>query len=195
MTNKNLQSALSFLEVIDQLKDTYRQCLTMSGSRNENTAEHTFSLAMAVIVLSRFSNQPIDVNKTIKMALFHDLAEAIMGDTFHYDKQKTVSPVSEEEALKSMLIRLEYPVLENEILELWREFEFGQTPESVFLRGIDRFLPMYHNFKTQGHSWKKHSITMQMALEKNSHIEKSSAEIWTFTLEMLSQSQGNGWIG
>ncbi len=194
MANKNLLSALSFLEAIDQLKDTYRQCLTMTGSRNENTAEHTFSLAMAVVVLSRFSNQKIDLHKTIKMALFHDLAEAITGDTFHYDKQKTVSPVSEEEALKSLLGRLEYPVLQNEILELWKEFEFGQTSEAIFLRGIDRFLPMYHNFKTQGYSWQKHGVTKAMAIEKNAHIENSSLEIWSFTLEMLDQSQSKGWL-
>lgn len=190
----NLNQALGFLEEIDKLKDTYRKCLVMSGKREESTAEHTFSLAMAVLALAPLSNKPIDIAKTLKMALFHDLAEALTGDTFHYEKVENQND-SESEALKKVLIPIKDTPLAKEIFSLWSEFETGSSNEAMFLRGIDRFLPMYHNFKTKGHSWVKHGITKSQALDKNSHIEHSSLEIWQFTNEMLNECQNKGWIG
>jgi putative hydrolases of HD superfamily len=189
-----LPEALKFIENIDALKSTYRKCLIMSGERHESTAEHSFSLAMSVLCLSRFSNQKIDVIKTIKMALFHDLAEALLGDIFHYEKSDKIQEFSEDEALKKVLSPIANTELSVEIYELWNEFEFGSGPEAVFLRGLDRFLPILHNYKTQGHSWVKHGITKEVALEKNSHIEQSSEVIWGFTKNMLDESQAKGWI-
>jgi putative hydrolase of HD superfamily len=188
------QEALKFIENIDVLKNTYRKCLIMSGQREESTAEHSFSLAMAVLCFSGFSNQKIDVMKTVKMALFHDLAEALLGDTFHYDKNTKPQGISESDALKQMLIPISGTKLHEEIYGLWNEFENGDGPEAVFLRGLDRFLPMFHNFKTKGHSWVKYGITKEKALLKNSHIEQSSKIIWEFTKNMLDESQSKGWL-
>ena len=191
----SLESRLHFLEEIDKLKDTYRQCLTMSGSREENTAEHSYSLAMAAMTLASFSNVKVDVFKTVKMALFHDIVEVYAGDNFYYHKDTTVDLKEQEtEALLKVLKPLGDMELSKEMVELWHEFEDGGTPESDFLRGLDRFLPMYHNFKTDGHSWKKHGITMEQALEKNAHIEDSSKEIWDFTKTMLKESKEKGWL-
>lgn len=191
-----LENALMFLEEIDQLKDTYRQCLTMSGSREENTAEHSFSLAMAVLSLSSFSNEKIDVSKTVKMALCHDIVEAYAGDKFHYHKDLDSDLEKiEEESLERILEALgDNSELANEIRSLWHEFEEGDSAEARFLRGIDRFLPMYHNYKTKGHSWIKHKVTKEMALDKNSHIQKSSEVLWDYTKEMLDTSKDQGWI-
>jgi putative hydrolase of HD superfamily len=189
-----LQKALQFIENIDALKNTYRKCLIMCGQREESTAEHSFSLAMAVLCFSKFSNHEIDVMKTVKMALYHDLAEALLGDTFHYDKNTKPQEMSEAEALKKLLLPISDTDLYREIYDLWLEFENSDTAEAVFLRGLDRFLPMFHNFKTKGHSWIKHGITKEKALEKNAHIEQSSDVIWNFTKEMLNESQSKGWI-
>lgn len=192
--NLELQKALNFIENIDALKNTYRKCLIMSGQREESTAEHSFSLAMAVLCLSQFSNQKVDVTKTLKMALFHDLAEALLGDTFHYDKNVVPLEISESDALKQLLTPIENTELSREIYNLWDEFENGKGPEATFLRGLDRFLPMLHNYKTKGHSWVKYGITKEKALQKNSHIEQSSDAIWSYTKNMLDESQSKGWI-
>ncbi len=191
---QTLTDGLHFLEAIDALKNTYRQCLIMSGERNESTAEHSFSLAMAVMTLSSLSTKPIDVIKTVKMALFHDLPEALVGDVFHYDKTTTKKETSEAEALENLLMPIVGTPLAEEISLLWHEFEFGQTNEAIFLRGLDRFLPMFHNSKTQGHSWIKHNVSREMALSKNAHIEQSSTELWNYTKKMLDQAKLEGWL-
>ncbi len=194
-SNQRFQNALQFIEAIDALKNTYRKCLIMCGQREESTAEHSFSLAMSVLCLSEFSNHPIDVMRTLKMALFHDLAEALLGDTFHYNKAESSSTLqSEENALKTLLQPIQNTELATEIMVLWNDFENGTSVEAVFLRGIDRFLPMYHNYKTKGHAWVKNRITKKIALEKNAHIEQSSALIWSFTKSILDESQAKGWL-
>lgn len=192
--DSEFQEALKFIENIDALKNTYRKCLIMNGTREESTAEHSFSLAMAVLCLGKFSNQKIDLIKTVKMALFHDLAEALLGDTFHYDKNVKAQEMTEGEALKKILLPISKTELHQEIYSLWNEFENGDSPEAIFLRGIDRFLPMLHNYKTKGHSWVKYGITKEKALQKNSQIEQSSKVIWNFTKSMLDDSQSKGWI-
>lgn len=189
-----LRNALQVLENIDALKNTYRQCLIMNSERRESTAEHSFSLAMAVMMFAGFANEPIDVEKSVKMALSHDLAEALMGDTFHYAKETAVHEMSEMEALKKLLQPIAGEPLFEEICSAWDEFEHGASAEAVFLRGLDRFLPMYHNYKTNGHTWLKHRISKAVALEKNAHIEQSSAKLWEFTRAMLDESQAKGWI-
>jgi len=194
-TTTEFKKALQFIESLDALKNTYRQCLIMNGERNESTAEHSFSLAMAVLTFSRFANQEIDVPKTVKMALFHDLAEALLGDVFHYNKQPaTEAEESEAQALKRLLTPLQGTPLHDEIFNLWSEFENADSAEAVFLRGLDRFLPMFHNYKTKGHSWIKHGITKEQALTKNAHIQKSSTTLWDFTQDMLEESRQKGWI-
>lgn len=193
--NKNLDNALQFIEAIDALKNTYRKCLIMNGHREESTAEHSFSLAMAVLCLCSFSNQPIDKIKTVKMALFHDLAEALIGDTLHYNKNiSETAKISEVEAMKKIILPIKDTKLSKEIMNLWVEFENGESPEAIFLHGLDRFLPMYHNYKTSGHTWKKYGITKDMALIQNAQIEKSSREIWDFTTRMIDESHTKGWI-
>ena len=194
MTNQKLMDSLQFLENIDALKNTYRRCLIMSGERNESTAEHSFSLAMAVLLLQEHSNEKIEPIKTLKMALFHDLAEALLGDTFHYEKQNKTQSLSEEEALKKLLLPIQDQDLATEILQLWQEFEFGGSAEAVFLRGIDRFLPIYHNYKTRGHSWLKFNISKEKVLEKNAHIAQSSEPIWAYTKKILEESKAKGWV-
>ena len=129
------------------------------------------------------------------MALFHDLAEALLGDTLHYSKDiSDAAKTSEIEAMKKMILPIQNTELSQEILDLWSEFENGDSAEAVFLRGLDRFLPMYHNYKTKGHTWVKYGITKEMALAKNAHIEQSSRVIWDFTNRMLNESQTKGWI-
>jgi putative hydrolase of HD superfamily len=190
----SLESSLRFMEELDKLKDTYRQCLVMSGKREENTAEHSYSLAMAAIVFERFANTKIDLFKAIKMALYHDIVEAYSGDTFHYNKEDTDKRAEETASLHDILSHLENEELVSEIIEIWNQFEDGKCAESIFLRGLDRFLPMYHNFKTNGHSWVKHGVSKEQALEKNAHIQDSSSEMWEFTQKMLEESRQKNWI-
>ena len=81
-----LAQQVAFITEIDKLKKIQRQTILLDRSRRENDAEHSWHLAMMVILLGEHSNQPIDCLKVLKMVLIHDLVEIDAGDTYAYDE-------------------------------------------------------------------------------------------------------------
>ena len=83
--SEELQQQISFLIEVDALKQVFRKAVLIKDLRAENDAEHSWHLAMMVILLSKYSNDSeIDVLRTVKMALIHDIVEIDAGDTFCY---------------------------------------------------------------------------------------------------------------
>jgi hypothetical protein len=80
-----LSAQLTFLIEVDQLKTVLRQSPLAAADRRENDAEHSWHLAMMVAILAEYSDEPIDVGRTIQLVLLHDLVEIYAGDTPLYD--------------------------------------------------------------------------------------------------------------
>src|ERR1043165_2205655 len=76
-----LRNQLPFLVEVDQLKTVLRQSPLAAANRRENDAEHSWHLAMMVVVLAEHSDRPIDVGHTVQLVLVHDLVEIYAGDT------------------------------------------------------------------------------------------------------------------
>ena len=113
MNMDRLEAQLAFLMEADKLKNMYRQTYTRvddlppmpEGSnvaepypRKENDAEHSFSLALFTAVLAEYANEPIDVLKTMKMVLVHDIVEIDAGDTYCYDDAGNATKAEREKA-------------------------------------------------------------------------------------------------
>src|SRR3954471_766619 len=81
-----LEAALAFFLEADKLKSVERRNFLADGSRRENTAEHSWHLGMAALVLAPFAEEPVDVGRAVAMALAHDIVEIDAGDTFAYDQ-------------------------------------------------------------------------------------------------------------
>jgi putative hydrolases of HD superfamily len=82
-----LTQQIQFIIEIDRLKQVMRQTLLIDGSRRENSAEHSWHLAVMAIALVDYAPQGVDIFHAIKMLLIHDLVEIDAGDTFCYDVQ------------------------------------------------------------------------------------------------------------
>ncbi|MCZ2808737.1 MAG: HD domain-containing protein, partial [Candidatus Bathyarchaeota archaeon] len=81
-----LKRQVEFIVEIDKLKQVLRQTYATNKSRQENSAEHSWHIALMAIVLSEYANiTQIDVFRVVKMLLIHDLVEIDAGDTFCYD--------------------------------------------------------------------------------------------------------------
>ena len=85
MSEQRLQQQLNFLVEIDQLKQVERQTAITGGSRRENTAEHSWHLAMYALVLQEWSNVDVNIAHVLALCLVHDIVEIDAGDTFAYD--------------------------------------------------------------------------------------------------------------
>jgi putative hydrolases of HD superfamily len=161
-TTSRLAAQMAFVLEIDKLKGVLRQSLIADGSRRENTAEHSWQLAMCALVLSEHANEPVDTSRVVELLLVHDLVEIYAGDTFVYGASDPAVAAAQEQAEQEAADRLfaMLPIEQSERLRAcWDEFESKQTPESRFAKAIDRLMPMVLNHASGGGSWKVHAIT------------------------------------
>ena len=187
-----LAQQLQFIVEIDRLKNVLRQTLLTDGSRRENTAEHSWHLAVMASLLAEHSAEPIDVNHVIRMILIHDIVEIDAGDTFAYDATGYEDKSAREKAAAERLFGLLPEEQATEVWDLWREFEDRETAEARFANAMDRLQPMLHNVLTNGHSWQQHGITKEQVIERNKIIGESSADLWKYTRSFVEEAVANG---
>lgn len=191
---EKLRKQMDFIIEIDKMKNIYRQTLVLHEDRAENDAEHSWHLAMMVMLLSEYANEPIDVLHTVKMVLIHDIVEVDAGDTYCYDKEGYKDKAEREEKAAQRLFGMLPEEQRNELYGLWREFEEFKTPESKFANAVDRCQPMTLNYKKGGISWKKHGIKSSQVYERNKNIGQGSELIWQYMQEVLKDAEDKGML-
>lgn len=135
---------LQFLRDAEQLKNVYRTAWT-SGGQPESTAAHTWRLCLSALVFARHFPE-VNTERLLKLCIIHDLGEAIGGDipAIHQDAN---APKAEQE--RADLVTLLQPlsnVQQQEILDLWDEYEAAATPEAKLAKGLDKIETiMQHN--------------------------------------------------
>jgi len=188
---ERLRRQLEFILEIDRLKGVLRQSYLIDSDRHENSAEHSWHLAVAAMVLAEHAKEKIDVGKVIHLVLVHDLVEIDAGDTFIYDDAANAGKAAREQKAANRLFGLLPEEQAETFMALWREFEHRQTPESKFAFALDRLMPILHNVFTQGRSWKEHGIRQEQALTKNCPIEAGSPVLWQAVESLIVQTLAN----
>jgi putative hydrolases of HD superfamily len=183
-----LDRQLRFLIEIDRLKQIYRQSYLLGVDRHENSAEHSWHLAVAALLLAEHANQPIDVGRVIRMSLLHDLVEIDAGDTFIYDSAGNLAKAVKEKKAADRIFGLLPANQGCEWRALWEEFERRETAEAKFAYALDRLMPVLHNYFTDGRSWKEHGIGRDQALAKNAVIADGSETIWAVVRTLIREA-------
>ena len=148
MTEQNPDSAtlpkadaeriVDVLDLAENLKTEMRHSW-LSNGRQESVAEHTWMMSVAAVLMSPHLQHPVDLGQTLKLIAVHDIAEAITGDIPYFEEsaRKTTKLADEAEAMEKMQRML--PAASGKLLvELWREYEDGQTQEAKFVRALDK---------------------------------------------------------
>jgi len=192
--NTGIEAALAFFMEADLLKGVERQNRLADGSRRENTAEHSWHLGIAALVLAPFAREPIDVGRAVAMALVHDIVEIDAGDTFAYDEaQGAATKQAREEAAADRLFGLLPAETARLFREMWNEYERGDTAEARFVMAIDRMAPMMLNLAEGASSWRDHGITRSRVIARNGHhIETSLPDVWRVLLALLDAATEAG---
>ena len=170
MDDERLSSQLDFIKLADRLKSVTRRNYLADGKRLENSAEHSWHIALMANVLSEYSNTSVDLARVTLMLLVHDLVEVEAGDAYAYDDQaQSERKQKEERAAKAVFGKL--PKDQGEQFRLlWEEFEAAKTKEALFARAVDHFLPVLQNYSSHGKSWVENGLTKEQVLEYNSCI-------------------------
>lgn len=186
--NQRLQQQMAFIRELDQLKHINRRSLLLDKSRMENSAEHSWHVAMAVWLLAEHSDEEIDSAKVMKMMMIHDIVEIDAGDTYVYDpeamKEKAKLEIQAADRLFNMLPADQALQLRT----IWDEFEAGETAEARFAGAVDRLLPVTHNHGTDGKSWKDHHVSVEQILNQNQTIAKGSQSLWQLAKNMILEA-------
>lgn len=153
MNLSNLERQLAFLREIDRLKSVVRMSPLIDQSRRENSAEHSWHLAMYALVLSEHAAAPVDVVRVVKMLLLHDIVEIDAGDTPFHDPSMQAGQAEREQRAAERIFSLLPAAQAAEFRGLWTEFEAAESDDAKFAKSLDRFQPLLHNVATGGGTW------------------------------------------
>jgi putative hydrolase of HD superfamily len=194
VTISRLTQQIQFIIEIDQLKQVLRQTVLNDGSRRENSAEHSWHLAMMVIVLAEYAPQGVTLLSAIKMVLLHDLVEIDAGDTFCYDVQGNESKAQREAQAALRLFGLLPADQASELRSLWEEFEAQETPTAKFAAALDRIQPLLHNQQNRGGTWLIHGITRDQVMKRMAPVETGAPELWLFVQQVIEDCVAAGYL-
>lgn len=181
-----------FMLQLDALKAVNRRTYINGGERLENSAEHSWHLAMACWAFAEMLNDDYDVPKLIKLALLHDLGEIGAGDTFLYSSKRDTAHIEERESIKQIASHPGNSI--GDIVELWEEQETGVSKEAKLLKVIDRLLPFLHNITSEGRAWKDNGIHKNQVLKMHQFIETENPEIYSWFIDKLEFAVEQGWL-
>jgi putative hydrolase of HD superfamily len=189
------QKQIEFILEADKLKHTMRRTILMNKSRRENSAEHSWHIALTVLVLSEYAEEKkIDVFRVIKMLLIHDLVEIDAGDTYCYDDQGRVDQAQREEIAADRIFNILPEDQARSYRSLWDEFEARDTAESRLANALDRLQPFLLNYFTEGQSWQEHDVKSSQVLSRMQPVEDGSPFLWNYVKKLLDDAVKKGYL-
>ncbi|MDR3433012.1 MAG: HD domain-containing protein [Rouxiella aceris] len=189
-----MTEVFQFLMEIDKLKSVQRRTKVLGTQRQENSAEHSWHFAVAAMSLAPFAGQDVDMQKVIRLALLHDIVEIDTGDVLVYDLAAREAVQSKEMAAAKRLFGILPAPLDSQFLDLWNEYEAGETPEARFALVIDRILPVVMNLNNHGQSWVENNIRLEQVISRNAFISEVNPLLWEHLLVHLNHAHEQGWL-
>lgn len=170
-----------------------RQSPLAAADRRENDAEHSWHLALMVVVLAEYADEPIDVGHTMKLVVVHDLVEIYAGDTPIYDTELGESQQEREEAAAEKLFGILPGDTGRHLRELWDEFEARATPEARFAKAMDRLQPLLLNWMAKGGTWRTPGVTADAVRGRKAVIGEGSTALFDAAMHLIDEGERRGW--
>lgn len=189
-----LEQQMQFALEVDQEKRIYRQTYCTDGETLENDAEHAWHAALMAVLLSEYANESFDVLKTVTMLLIHDIVEIDAGDTYAYDDAGIATQAERERNAANRIFGMLPEDQSKKMMDLWLEFEAGETAEARFAKVMDKVQPIMLNAATDGRAWKEHEVKLSKILDRNKKTPEGSQILWDYMMQyfiMPNVEKGN----
>ncbi|MFM7347798.1 MAG: HD domain-containing protein [Tagaea sp.] len=183
-----LDSILDFLILVDRFKKVERRAFLGDLSRRENSAEHSWHMAVVAMVLARETGFAGDLGRVLSMVLVHDLVEIYAGDAFAYDAAARAAAAEKEDAAAKKLFGALPPDLGAEFDALWREFEARETPEAKLAYACDRVQGFLQAYLSDGSSWIEAKIKREQTWERTRPARELDPKIEALILRIYARS-------
>jgi putative hydrolase of HD superfamily len=184
---QRLEKQMRFVQEAGLLKRVLRQTMLTDPARRENSAEHSWHLAVMALALADQAPPGTDIGRVIAMLLVHDLVEIDAGDLFAYaGHEQQVQQEAAERAAADRIFALLPDEQAASARGLWDEFEERATAEARFARALDRLQPMLANMQAGGGTWQEHGITADQVLVKVELIEDGSPALGHYAADLVT---------
>jgi putative hydrolase of HD superfamily len=195
-SGSSLQQIVDFILEIDKLKGVTRKIRPRGLDRYENSAEHSWQLALLAASLAHYAVTPVNLDRVMRMLLIHDLGEIDTGDTIFYAEDGLQERKAAERAAVERMFGLLAERQRAEFLALWLEFEDNHTAESRFAHALDRAMPLLMNLNNDGQSWRENGISYDRVINRvGPPIERGCPALWEFLAARLQKERERGWFG
>lgn len=180
-----LGAQFAFLNEADRLKSVLRATTLCDGSRPENSAEHSWHLALYAMVLADHAAPGVDIMRVIRMLILHDLVEIDVGDVPIHSQNGTAHASAETQAAEQRAADRIFGLLPADLATgfraLWDEFEAAETPDAIFAKSLDRVQPVMANMMSGGGTWNTYNVTFaQLELRVGSKIARGAPNVWAY---------------
>lgn len=138
MIDDRLRKIIDFLKEIEKLKLVERIPYLSDQARRENDAEHTWHLAMTLLLLEKEIKLKFDVLQALKIILVHDLVEIYCGDCWVITKNEKAEKRTREMQSADKLFSILPDDLEKEFKDLWLEYDEGKSAEAKIAKALDK---------------------------------------------------------
>lgn len=154
----NSNEIIRFLSMAEKLKCELRHSWT-STMRQESVAEHSWRLCLFSWIL-KGQLAEYDMDKVMKMCLFHDLGEAIAGDIPSFNKSSE-DEKNEEDAIAQILDML-HDDLRTELEALFTEMKEQKSKEARLFKALDKMEAVIQHNEAPVETW----IPLEFELNK-----------------------------
>lgn len=177
-----------FLKEVEKLKTVTRGNKTLDG-RQENSAEHSWHVSLMAVLLADYASTELDVLKTIKMLLIHDVVEIDAGDTWLYNEE-FAEKLHAEALAADRIFDLLPKETALEYRNLWQEFEARESNEAKFASAIDGIQPLLNHIITGQAS--DGTIPVDLVWERKAYIKEFAPKLWAKVEQFVNESVAAG---
>lgn len=189
-----LGAQFTFLIEIDRLKNVLRATRNLHNGQPENSAEHSWHLAMMAAVLAEHAIEPVQVDRVIKMLMIHDLVEIDAGDHPLHGDHDVHAMQAAEQAGAERIFGLLPQDQATEWRAIWDEFEAADSADARFAKAVDRFQPLICNLMNQGGSWPEFDVSRSQVTQRVGKIAQGSETLWSIAQQIFDEGVEKGWL-
>jgi len=191
-----MQQIVDFILELDKLKGVTRKNKPLGLDRFENSAEHSWQIALLAFSLEKYAATAIDINRVIAMLLVHDIGEIDTGDTIVFAEGGWEERKEAELAAVTRIFGMLPEPRRSDFMGLWLEFEHAETPEARFAHAADRAIPALLNLANQGQSWRENGISHERVVNSiGPPIKSGCPALWEYLEARLEEEHQKGWFG
>ncbi len=194
--NPRMQQIVDFILELDKLKAVTRKTRPLGQDRYENSAEHSWQIALLAASLAPYAPEAVQMPRVIEMLLVHDIGEIDVGDVLVYAEHDPAARKAEELAEVQRIFGLLPRPQAERFVALWREFEAADTAEARFAHAADRAMPVLLNLANQGQSWRENGVSHAKVVARiGPPIRQGCPALWDYLQARLDAAQAEGWFG